>query len=205
MLQTPPAVAVRLRRLWAGEIVTSSELAASELGDAWQELDLERMDSSLLVVGPRVHRDVLRGPLGELLARRAREVTAGAITTVGWRTSSRFTAKRRHRTSDVDVFDVQDPLLDMYPSILGDLRTVIPVGTSPEVRCALGSLRMVGASRHRLWFAACTAADRDALRTVPGARAALFDTVVTYQGAKRPLHHQLVDPSYRAKHQLLVP
>lgn len=202
---TPPAVAVRLRRLWAGEIVDSDELATSALGDAWHGIELERKGPNLIIVGPASQRDALRGPLGELLARRAREVTGGAITAIEWRTSSRFTPSRRDGTTDGDVFGVEDPLLDAYPHILEDLRSAIPANASPAARAAVGALRLVGASRHRLWFATANSAERDALGTVSGARAALLLTVQNYQAAKRPLHHVLIDPSYRAKRQRLVP
>lgn len=200
-----PAVAVRLRRLWAGEIVTSAELAASALRDAWQDIDLERQGPKLVLVGAAGRRDAIDGALGDLLLRRACEVSVGAITAIGWRSSSWFGPARRDRSSDDDVFGVHDPLLDTYPMILAEVRAAIPPGIGSEARAAVGALRLVGASQHRLWFAARTVAVRDALRSVPGARAALFKAVQIYQRAERPLHHVLVDPSYRAKGQLLVP
>lgn len=205
MSLTSPAIAVRLRRLWAGEIVTSDELMASVLSGDWHGVELERKGPNLTVVGPGSGRAAIKGPLGDLLARRAREVTGGAITSVQWRASSRFTPARRDRTTDVDVFNVEDPLLETYPEILADVRSSIPTSASPEACAAVGALRLVGASRHRLWFAAETLAARDALGTVPGARAALVVTVQNYQAAKRPLHHVLIDPSYRAKQQRLLP
>ncbi|WP_182526468.1 hypothetical protein [Nocardioides dongkuii] len=200
---TPPALAVRLRRLWAGEIVTSDELATSPLGVAWHECDLALVGTVLTVVGPARCRDALAGPLGELLARRASEVTRAKVTDVRWRTGARPASVRPDRTSDTDVFGAQDPLLDAYPSILADLRAAVPANAAPAALAAVGALRLVGVSRHRLWFAARTSGDRDALGKVPGARAALFVAVQTYQGVKRPLHHVLVDPSYRAKGLLL--
>jgi hypothetical protein len=88
---------------------------------------------------------------------------------------------------------------------LADLRTAIPTDAAPAARAAVGALQLVGVSRHHSWFATRTSADRDALRTVPGARAALFRAVQTYQDVRRLLHHVLVDPSYRSKRILLSP
>ncbi|WP_166139847.1 hypothetical protein [Nocardioides ochotonae] len=200
---TPAAIAVRLRRLWAGDLVASGELAAT-FGEGWEAITVEMNGPILTVVGPSTHRDATKGPFGDSLARQAKAASRGAITTIRWRNSSRYVDVRREQTSDLDVFGFEDPLLDAYPAILADVQDGIPGEAPAAARAAVGALRLVGASRHRLWFAARTVAERDALGTVPGARATLFEAVQIYQGAKRPLHHVVVDPSYKAKRQLLI-
>jgi hypothetical protein len=203
-LLTEPTIAVRLRRLWVGELFTSGELTGT-FGADWEAVTVELKGPTLIVVGPSAHRDAVKGPFGDSLALRAKAVSDGAITRIEWRNSRRYTAAKREETSDRDVFGFHDPLLDTYSSILADVQEGIPGDAPPPARAAVGALRLVGASRHRLWFAARTTAERDALGTVRGARAALFVAVQTFQGTKRPLHHVLVDPTYKAKRQLLIP
>ena len=197
------AVAVRLRRLWLGVILPSPELAESSLAPVWQDLDLILTGQTLTIVGPPSGQDALHQPVAELLQSQAAKVTADAVTTLGWRSSRRLQLLRREKSTNLDVFHVDDPLLDQYAGVLDDLRAAIPDGIGPDARAALRGLRLVGASRHRLWFAAPNASARNALGTVPGARAALFTTVQRVQRAKRPLLHIVVDPSYRAKAVLL--
>lgn len=69
----------------------------------------------------------------------------------------------------------------------------------------VGALRLVGVSKHRLWFAAPTLGARDALGSVVGARAALVTAVQAVQRHEVPLHRVVVDASYRAKGALLQP
>ena len=110
-------------------------------------------------------------PVADTLLAAVKAVSSGSISGLKWRSSNRLVSPVRAKTSDLDIFHADDPLLDAN-NVLADLKAAIPAQTGTEARAALSKLRLVAVSRHRLWLAAPNIAARDAVGTTPGARAA---------------------------------
>lgn len=193
------AVAVRLRRLWLGEIAASDELADSDLADAWQDVTLRRVGSRLELWTPYDFGagTPLAGPFGDLLRTRVAELSKGTVTIVDWRFDPYPTPPRRAKTTDLDIYAPGDPMMIEYGGVLAALRYHLGDCTSERAREAVGRLRLVAVSRHRLWFAAPSHRELDALGAVPGARAALVKAVQAVQKDDRPLYRVVVDSTYR--------
>lgn len=200
-----PAVSVRLRRLWLGDMRCSPGLAASDFADSFLEVGLRREASTLVLRTPYDFGsgDPFEGGFGEYLRARASEVSGGVVDQVAWEYDATGPTLRRAKTSDLDIYSPGDPLLKEYPEVAERLRRRIPADASSAARAAVGALRLVGVSQHRLWFAVPTTAARDALGTTPGARAALVTAVQAVQKHELPLYRVVVDSSYRGKSALL--
>lgn len=199
------AVSVRLRRLWLGKILASPEFMAGDLADIGLDVQLRRIGSTLQIGTPYDFGagDPFDNAFGKLLRSEAAEVSRGSISSVEWQYDPKRQVVRRTSSNDLDIYSPGDPTLDEYDEVAGALRKRIPDGTSPNAREVIGKLRLVGVSKHRLWFAASNAQARDALGKVPGARAALVTAIQDFQKHEKPLYRVVVDGSYRAKSMLL--
>ncbi|QIX27139.1 hypothetical protein ncot_11420 [Nocardioides sp. JQ2195] len=198
------AVSVRLRRLWLGEIARSTQLAASDLADAVHDVQLSRVADTLVVSGAYDFGvgDPFDSELGERLRQRVVRLSGGTVTTVEWSFDPDLKPVRRPQSSDLDIFTPGDPALEELPTMLVRLRDRLPP-LGAEARETLGRLRLVAASKHRLWFAAPSVAVRDSLARVPGARGALTTAVQRVQRHDLALYRVVVDGSHRAKGLLL--
>ncbi|WP_141013095.1 hypothetical protein [Nocardioides sambongensis] len=165
---------------------------------------LRRAGSTLVVVTPYDFGtgDPFAGSLGDFLRTRAERVSGGVITDVAWDFDPKPKVIRRDKTTDLDIYAPGDPSLPAYAALAGRLRDRIPA-TPPAAREAVGALRLVGASAHRLWLAAPSIEARDTLGKVPGARAALVTAIQAVQRHEVPLYRVIVDPSYRGKRVLI--
>ena len=193
------AVAVRLRRFWLGEAMRSPVVAESDLGEVWRKVAVSRVASALVLHTPYDfgQGDPLASGLGELLARRVKRLSSGAVREVTWRFDPvALKPVRRTRSSELDVHAPEDPGLEEYDDVLARLRARLPGDTGPEARAALGELVLAGVSRHRLWLAAPDEAAELAVRRTPGAAYALHAAVGAVQKAE-PLYRVVVDGSYR--------
>jgi hypothetical protein len=198
------AIAVRLRRLWIGKIAGSPEMAASALAGIWSDrIDLVRDREQLVLVGPPSAQQAKDEPVADTLLAAVKAVSSGSVSGLKWRSTKRLVSPARAKTSDLDIFHADDPLLDAYADVLADLKAAIPAETGTEARAALSKLRLVAVSRHRLWLAAPNIAARDAVGTTLDARAALVRAVQEVQDAKVPLYRVVVDPCYRTRAMLL--
>lgn len=199
------AVSVRLRRLWVFDAPREPTLQTSDFAEGWADCTLTRVGPDLIVRSPYDFGtgNPFDGPFGAWLRGRVAGM-AGSGVQVTWEYDDRPSpAVRRVKTQDLDVYAPGDPLTEDYPEILDDLRRRIPEDATPEARGAVGALRLVGASRHRLWFAAPTEQERDALGSVVGARAALVTAIQAVQEQEVPLYRVVVDASHRSKSLLL--
>ena len=191
----PVAVAVRLRGLWLGEVVSSRAFLRSDLGDAADEIALHRVGNALELVTPYDFGDgdPLEGGLGRSLRRRVSAVTGGVVREVSWRyDDAAGRPVRRTSTSDLDVFRPGDPGRDAYPDVLAELRRRLPADTTDAAREVLGALGLAAVSAHRVWFAAPSAAAEKAVGSTPGAAYALFASVKRLQ-RKEPLYRVYAD------------
>lgn len=195
------AVSVRLRRLWLGEIARSDELAASDLAGATHDVELRRVADVLWLRTPFDFGsgDPFAGDLGRLLRTRVEAVSRGAVRGVAWEFTPELTPVRRPASADLDVYSPGDPSLADHARVLAALRARIPAGADDAARAAVHGIRLVGVSRHRLWFAARSSAERDALARVPGARGLLVTAIQAVQKHELPLYRVVVDPSYRGR------
>lgn len=147
-------------------------------------------------------RSAIDGALGDLVrARPAAESRCSHRRGVGVRPEAQ--ADALSQDTGPDIYSSGDPLLGDYPAILAKLRDRIPTTTSPRARDAVGALRLVGVSEHRIWFAAPSVKAREALGTVPGARGALVTAIQAVQKQQVPLYRVVIDPSYRRSRALL--
>ena len=191
--------------MWLGDVPRAPTLGSSDFAEGFLDVELRRVGSTLSLRSPVDFGsgDPFDGPFGDFLRTRAAKVSGGVVDEVSWEFDPEQRPVRRAQSGDLDVYAPGDPLLGDYAGILGSLRSRIPAGTAVAAREAVGALRLIGASRHRLWFAAPTAEARDALGKVPGARAALVTAIQAVQKHEVPLYRVVVDGSYRAKGMLL--
>jgi hypothetical protein len=198
------AVAVRLRRFWLGPAARSPTVRASDLGEVWREVAVQRVASTLVLLTPYDfgQGDPLAGDLGDYLARRVTRLSGGAVREVAWRyDEAAVRPVRRARSTELDVHAPGDPGLDEYDDVLRRLRKHLPDDTSEVARLALGQLGLAGVSRHRVWLAASDEAAERAVRTTAGAAYALHRAVRGVQKAE-PLYRVVVDPSLRRLERL---
>lgn len=192
------ALAVRLRRLWIGDLGPWLRREGYDLGDCWENTILRRRGLILDLITPIDfgEGDPFHDGLRESIESRIADLTDGHVRMVSWRHLTLKDKPLRPQTSSsADVFHPGDPtdaaaLLDTAHELTKRLQRV-------ERRVAaalLGMLSVAGVSQHRLWLAAPNQLVKDKVGTVPYAGGSLFEAVRTTQRRERPLYDLIVDP-----------
>lgn len=193
--------------MWLLDVPKMKSLPASDFANIRLDVEFLRVASTLRVRTPYDFGagDPFSDSFGDQLRSRVSAVSSGVVTDLAWEFSGTRKSARRASTSDLDIYTPGDPLPSEYPEILANLRRHLPADLSDPARAALAQIRLVGASRYRLWFAAPSVEARDQLGKVPGARGALVTAIQAVTKHDVPLYRVVVDSSYRAEGIRLLP
>jgi len=192
---TASAVAARLRQFWLEEVPDLIGFAESDLADIHHQVRLERMANELRLHTPYDfgEGDPIDGAFGAAFRRRVEALSQGVITSVTWLPITESRRPMRKKSSNLDMYEPGDPPADELLELAHRLGQALPADLADPARALLREVKLVGASRHRLWFATDDDATRTAIGTTPGAAYALNAAVRPLQPGE-PLYDVVADP-----------
>lgn len=194
-----PAVSARLRRWWLTDAVQDEDLLASDLGDVLTQCRLVRVGSDLHIKMPYDFGDgaPIVTSVADRLVEEVASLTGGAVRILVWAYEEERRPTTRRRSSNLDVYEIGDPLAEDYAEIAAELAGLLRREAGPRALEALSDLHLAGVSRHRLWLSLATPANVTAIGTTPGAAASLKIAVSKLQRRKplESLYDVVADPS----------
>ena len=134
------------------------------------------------------------------LATQVSELTAAAVRELSWSFLRDVKTTTRKRSSDLDVYEPGDPVIEEWGPLADRLARAIERDAALSALPALRTLRLIAASRHRLWLGLPSAESVLDFRRTPGAAATLKIAVARVQGQKPEdgLYSLVADPDQSA-------